>query len=611
MMLTEEHIRKNALDAKRRSEVNNNLTLMMRHQERVRFHVNHAPSSHTVENVPLAEFLRMVKQQLPEYKYEKWKSLLSYPLATVGTTSTIFSRLSRIFEGRNPVYDYQFRDPKMKDDWEWYRQDVLGGQKLWKGKAWEYFKTEPNAVMVVDLPVDGRKDMADPYVQPYVYFVCTKNIVDYKSDEDGNIEWLIYKDSEKNLMYVIDDESYQVYTYDGDAEPLSLYDKRLDGGSVLNGVLNIGDRVSVSMHNLGYCPCKFLCEESIDVHRVDVKQSPITKVLGDLDWFLFFHTSKKYLDTYAEFPIYSGYADACDFETELDVDGDKKHCHCKKGYLVDDEDMAVMMDGVPVACPMCKHEKEMAGPGTFIKIPVPNGDDIPDMRNPVQMLNVDRSSLDYTVEEESRLESTMIAKCIGIDGNAVNQFSISDKQVDANFESQSTILLRVKRTFEHLQKFADDTCCRLRYGQYFESSAINYGTEFYMLSTKELRDMYAAAKSGGASESDLGGIRRQIVQTEYRTDELQQQRMLILLDVEPLNGRTYDEVVELYDKGIVNEEDVKVKMNFDSLIRRFEREHGSLLEYGVPMLTYQEKIDSIGDILHAYVREGRSNKIGY
>ena len=50
---------------------------------------------------------------------------------------------------------------------------------------------------------------------------------------------------------------------------------------------------------------------------------------------------------------------------------------------------------------------------TFVEIPISDGDKQPDMRNPVQMLTVDRSSLDYNVEEEKRLKNDIITSVVG------------------------------------------------------------------------------------------------------------------------------------------------------------------------------------------------------
>ncbi|MEE1283954.1 MAG: hypothetical protein UHK54_03770, partial [Acutalibacteraceae bacterium] len=47
-----------------------------------------------------------------------------------------------------------------------------------------------------------------------------------------------------------------------------------------------------------------------------------------------------------------------------------------------------------VRCPKCGN-KRIVGAGSFVEIPVPNADENqPDLRNPVQLLTVDRNALD-------------------------------------------------------------------------------------------------------------------------------------------------------------------------------------------------------------------------
>ena len=61
----------------------------------------------------------------------------------------------------------------------------------------------------------------------------------------------------------------------------------------------------------------------------NVKISPITKVLGALDWWLFFHISKHHLDLFGSYPVYTGYEPNCDYHN--DNTGD----YCNGGFLYD------------------------------------------------------------------------------------------------------------------------------------------------------------------------------------------------------------------------------------------------------------------------------------
>jgi hypothetical protein len=235
-------------------------------------------------------------------------------------------------------------------------------------------------------------------------------------------------------------------------------------------------------------------------------------------------------------------------------------------------------NGLLMPCPHC-HEKRITGAGSFVEVPVPI-EGQPDLHDPVGMLSVDRASLDYTTEEDARLREAIITAIVGTNEEITTRDALNEQQIKANFESQSTVLNRVKKGFEEAQAFVDETCCRLRYGTAFISLNINYGTEFYLQTSDELRERYKNAKESGASEADLDALSQQIIETEYRTNPQMMQRMIILSDLEPYRHLSREEVQTLRDKNLVSDVTVMVKMNFADYIRRFERENMNVTEFG-------------------------------
>lgn len=80
------------------------------------------------------------------------------------------------------------------------------------------------------------------------------------------MDWIIFRQPDKRIA-VIDDERYRVFAED-------------DGG-------NIGELLVDNPHDLRYCPARFFWNEPMNLREPDVKQSPLTKELEALDWFLF------------------------------------------------------------------------------------------------------------------------------------------------------------------------------------------------------------------------------------------------------------------------------------------------------------------------------------
>lgn len=541
------------------------------HQNRIRFHVQTMMSPYISQ--PTADFLAFVGNLIPEDKFRIFKTLFRYPVKTNEVTSVCFDKLSRIFEGRNPAFNYQFTETEMRDDWEWYRQEILKEPEVWSGKGWNFFKTEINSVLIVDM---NSEKGDDKYPSPYFYWLPIESVISYEVDRSsGLMKWIIFKQDDKKIA-VIDDERYRVF-------------KEKDG--------NIGELLVESPHDLGYCPARFFWDEAINLDEPDVKKSPISKELEALDWYLFYHISKRHLDLYGAYPIYSGYEQSCDFSNEENGD------YCDGGFLKDKQGFYKFdASGLLMRCPKCGN-KRIAGVGSFVEIPIPT-ENQPDLRNPVQILTVDRNSLDYNVQEEGRLRTDIITAIVGTNEEITTRDALNEQQIRANFESQSTILNRVKKGFEAAQQFVDETVCRLRYGSGFVSAKINYGTEFYIFDANELRTRYKTAKESGASEAELDALQSQIIETEYRNNPTQLQRMLILAELEPYRHLTREEALSMYEKGIITENELRIKLNFANFIRRFERENTNILVFG-EQIPFNRKIEIINEKLNEYANQNR------
>ncbi|MBQ5680574.1 MAG: hypothetical protein IIV20_03750, partial [Bacteroidaceae bacterium] len=535
------------------------------------------------------DFMAFVKNLLTEQKFDMFRTLFRYPIVTSPVCELVFKKLSRIFDGQNPTFDYLFYDSSDAADWEAYRFQHLDEPEVWEEKAWKYFKTEINSILVCDLPREQRSEKPEPYF----YWVRIEDVIDFEAESDGQMRFVVFKsfageDESGKRRYnvvVIDDERYRVYD-ESVLQPSTAANEGFPAPLADNP------------HDLGYCPAHWFWNDAIDLTEPDVKESPLTGQLEHLDWYAFFATSKKHLDLYGSYPIYSGYEEECDYADP--TNGTK----CDHGYLRGaDGQWLIDHNGNREKCPKCG-KNPLDGAGNYVTVPVPGkdwaGNDIPDMRNPIQMLTVDVKSLDFNVNEQERLRDLIINSVVGNDESLINEEAVNEKQVDAGFESQTNVLFRLKKGFEKIQKWADSTCCRLRYGAGFIDCNINYGTRFFLQSVAELWKNYKDAKEQGASEAVLDAIYDQIIVTEYRTNPQQMRRMRILGDLEPYRHLTREEVKALYDAKVIDEATLKEKMLFSDLVKRFERENINVLEFGEGM-PYDKKIEKIAETLKSYV----------
>jgi len=544
-------------------------------QRRLRFHTETNISTFDI-NFPATTFLQWVQHLLPKDKFNIFLQLFKYPLPTSTVVEDVYRELERVFYSRNSNSSYQFANAELTEDWANYRRDKLNEPVIWKTEGWKRMQVSPNSILIVDLPAEQITDRPEPYF----YWLEIDQVVDFELEERSttNFKWIIFKQDNSRLA-VFDEASIRVFQLNEKNEIVGL--------------------ISEAKHDLGYCPARFFWSVPLNEKNPYIKKNPITKELSNLDWYLFFSLSKQHLDLYAPYPIYSAYEADCNFENSETGD------YCDGGFLRNARgDYKMLADGTVERCPCCS-EKRIAGPGSFLEVPVPNvSEGVSDMRNPVQITTIDKDSLDYNVDECERLKNEIVVSVVGTGGTVSEKEAINETQVTANFESKTSVLNALKTNFEQAQKFVEDTVCRFRYGSLFISSSVNWGTEFYVFTVAELYTKYKQAKENGALDSELDAISQQILEVEYRHNPLMLQRMLILKQLEPYPNKTITEVVSLYDKGLLELEKVRLKINFIEYIERFERENINIIEFAAN-LPLDKKIEIITNKLLDYVRRER------
>lgn len=544
----------------------------MQHQARLRFHTESYIDPMEI-SMPFSRFCDWVKSLIPTDKYNIFLSLFKFPTQNVELTGEIYEELERVFDGRNSAVNFQFTDSTHADDWEWYRQTKLGEPGVWKSKGWNILKTAINSVMIIDLPSEQTTERPEPYF----YFLGIENVIDFESKGE-NLEWIIFKQPGDRIA-AFDDEFMRVFATDEKGQ--------------------VGEILSEVRHGLGFCPARFFWSTPLSDDCPDVKKSPLSPQLGNLDWLLFFRISKRHLDLYAPYPIYSAYAADCSFRNNETGD------YCDGGFLRNIKgDYKMLRDGSVERCPVCS-EKRIAGVGSFIEVPIPT-DSRPDLRNPVTITTIDKNSLDYNTTEEKRLAYEIYTKVTGSGGEVQQTQSINEMQVTANFEDKKNVLLSLKTNFEKAQTFIDDTICRLRYGETYLSCIVNWGTEFYLYSAEDLQKIYSEAKKAGASEARLDMIADQIIATENRNNPIQMQRMYLLKQLEPYRHLTLSEMQSLMNKSLIDPIMMIIKINFATFVDRFERENINIIEFG-SSLSLDKKINIINQKFIEYGKEQQSS----
>lgn len=572
-MATIELLNERMRSPRHRTEIGRAVTL----QQRLRFHTETRLSPEGLGSQVLYYF-EWVKSILPKDKYAVFRMLFRLPSPVVCIVEDAYRELERVFDSKNASSNYSFTSRKLSEDWMEYRKTKLREPSVWRETGWKKMQVSPCSVLVVDLPTSQSSERPEPYW----YWLEISDVIDYEMDgrSETDFEWIAFRQP-LNRVAVFDKTKYILAELNdkGEAEKI----------------------IVDTEHGLGYCPARFFWSVSLNANEVGVKKNPITKCLGDLDHLLFHKVSKRHLDTYAAYPIYTMFEHDCDYRNNETGD------YCDGGFLRDEMgEWKSDSNGNLMRCPKCSG-RIFTGPGSVIEIPKPNSvKGTPDMSgNAVKIVTIDRESLDYNTQEEERLEAHVKTSIVGADGSVQDKEAINETQVAANFESKTTVLRTIAACFESAQEFVESTICRLRYGDSFLGCSISWGTEFYIFTIEQLYDKLKLATESGAPLAEIASLRRQIREAEYRNNPAMQSRMELLEQIEPYLDLSIERVTELYDMGLIDKSDFQLKLNFESYILRFERENTDIVEFG-NTLSLNEKVSIITKKLKEYVSEQRT-----
>lgn len=499
--------------------------------------------------------------------------MFGFPVSTATLMDEVFTFVSKIFDGRNPVSYYEFGSDSEKSDWLQYRSDLKLAH-WWKTKGLQAFRTMHNSFLVVDSPPEQTGDRPEPYF----YLVEADNVSHVKAINEIDLEWIVFRQDE-NTMVVIDDEQYWILD-----SP--------DGTSIENVRLQ-------TPHEYGYCPSTPLWTTAVSDDQPLVKKHIVTNWLDALEKLLFFKVSNEDLNTYARYPIMSGFDHSCKFE-------DKEAGYsCSNGYLRFRAGGYLIRNKKPQKCPVCS-KKRFNGPGSFIRVPVPSvANDNKDLRGGVEYSQIPVDSLNYNNSDVSTRWNSILSAITGYQGLPINDQAVNEKQVGAIFESIETALQYPQQNAERVIKWLDATLCRSRYNT-FKGLSISLGTEHYVLNSSQLIEVYESVRTSAFSANTMDKIQDLYYESMYRNNPELMQRQAIVNHLDPFRHRTISEVTTMYQQGLIRFEDFMLKMNLSSYLMRFEAEKFPISQFSrnVPV---SKKVSILKEEFSKYIAEQDPN----
>jgi hypothetical protein len=514
-------------------------------------------------------FIEKVREILQnEPKTEVFKKLLNYPLLTSKVISAASDEWNKVFYAENRTIEIELTDDSLQDDLESYL-DSIGFNRLIEQSIFTKAKQAVNTIALIDLPNFVQEGQ---FPAPFVSLIDAGTCHDIGVNANGQITHLLYtigkKGTDSYQLVVLDEGHYRLFSILRD-DTLSL--------------------LIEAPHPLGYCPACFIWHDVVEPTQPIRRFNGVLESVEDLDKLLIAETFAQHADLYSAFPILWQYVSAgCEY---VDRDGNP----CVEGYITYEQDGQRLQH----ACPACS-KQELIGPGTIKDVPQPITSDQPQIGQPAGFINAERTLLDYNTEKVKRLTDRIYRDLTGFtqsDGDMKGAKQFNEDQVAAQNESRQAVLQYWAENLQVTHQFLLDTIGRLRFGDAYVGSTVNYGDEFLLVDAQTATRWYQEAKEAGLPMYLLTQKRRQIEQLYARISPSQKERMSLLRQLEPFPDLTWMEVPPGLAKTL--------KMNFAAYIDRFERENGPLVRFGAD-LRPDARIERITNQLYQYVRQDES-----
>lgn len=560
----------------KRAKALKSLQVAKAHSQDIRLHTE-AEVSPVSQNPSYGRFMQAVKGYLVEDKFKVFQRYQKFPLSTTATCSIILNQLKKVFDGKNAVRNSTYSTERVEMDFLQYLKDTDFISR-WREDSFRALGTGHNDIIVIDSPQDSP--------EPYHYFLSIEVVHDLDVDNDGRIVFVQYWQDDTHLVHITQDGWQILETEKGKGKVLRIE--------------------SEAENTTGLDVCWFWWLDNLKGNDKVVKKSPFTDYISKLDWLEFWATSKRILDGIGSNPVTWSIEEDCDFQDA------ERGVYCDGGFLRRNTDSSYMRGGSShigggyFKCPKCS-DRRFTGAGSHIEIPPPDKES--DFRSPFGVVGIDAKALKNAREEEERLIDCIVKGVTGGGQEPLNQEAINVTQVSALFEGWTGILRQIKCSFEYSEAKVLEVKAALRYGGQVLQMSVNYGTEFYLMSEQEALIFYTAAREHGLPDYILDFLLNEYYTTKFRYDKKGLERVMILMAIEPFKHITKAKLVEMADKFGATREELYLKLNFGSLIQRFELENGAVTEFGVNFKTDGEgnalskRVQKIKEVLLSYVPE--------
>lgn len=547
--------------------------------------------------VAFSNFLKEVEARYPKDKFTRFKQYIRFPLPSVDINDYIFKTLKRVFDGEDKYIKHEFVDAAYAADFEQFKNEVVYHWDFMSFDYWEAIKTSISSFAVIDLP----EEQLSEYPEPYVYIVDINDVIDVDLDDANEVHFIAFWNAAGEIV-AIDDYTYKVFEFNprNRKDPyIFKFEKEHD--------LAYPDGTP-------YAPAHPLWKNARD-KRIDniEKKGPITNLLGKFDDYVEDYFSGRYFKSFGKWPVM--WKDEVEAGCGVEFERDGKPVACEDGFIKWFDDLG---DYNCDPCPKCSVKNSFIGPGTEIEIPKKDIDEKGATGDPVGMLKVDKTALDFNEEDLRNAEDYITKKAVGSSGEMLNGQAINAKQTAGIFESKYDVISSIRDNVQEFHKWMLDTMARLRYGTLYVRTTLTYGDQYYLETEEEVSAELEASQKPGIPSYMRAAARKKFLDTKYRNNEDMRLRGQILEELEPYSDMSTNEFIEMAVKAAAigvtfDRAEIELKSNFSNYVHRFERENLPVEQFGIN-IDFDKKIEIIKEALYSYINlnlnsdvKGRTN----
>jgi hypothetical protein len=492
-------------------------------------------------------FMNWVRSWMREDNFLTFSKFFRFPLPTNALLQDdIIPQLEKVFDSQNKVFQYHFESEDAEIDALNY-MSLLGYDNYFESEAWEARLERHNSVLVTDLSQTKENE-------PYRYLVDIRQVVAIDFYSADVVKWILFKD--KDFYYWYTDRFY------------SVWKKEETKGFTF---------IFATPHELGVAPAIFISPQ-LNINKKVVRKHIFSNFLTKFETYVSLKVIFELFNTNVGLPSISMYS------LKKRPCGSKFQggAWCVDGHLTTKYGFQRGVNNTVLRCPIC-NPKTPVQIGTVFKIPKPTpskeGGAIIDLQdNFIKFHYPPPEVLEFEEDHINRLENDIRFQLVGSDKETTNEDSKNRDQIKKGLRTLENTLKGISKTISKTKKRADDILFKLRYGEDYKGSFIDYGTDFYLESVDELTKQLEDAKKSG-NRILISELNRSIDETTYRNDQNKRERGNIIRQLEIFSNDSPAEVDERKSKELISDEDYQYYIKFDDLIKRFELERGDLVTF--------------------------------